>query len=129
MLETLVTLAYTVLAVNLKSIRPQASLQLILFCPRVKDFPKYDSPWLFIGLTSYYWSFIKNYAQVAGPLHTLIGMNWPFVWDNACQTAYEELKRLLTTTPVLIFPDFNRSFILKTDASIKGLGELSWPRS
>ena len=60
----------------------------------------------FIGLT-YYQRFIRNYARVAGPLHAVTGKDRPFVWDDACQKAFDELKKLLTTAPVLIFPDFN----------------------
>ena len=83
----------------------------------------------FIGLTSYYRRFIRNYTRVAGPLHALTGKNRTFVWDDACQSAFEELKRLLTTAPVLAFPQFNHPFILETDASIEGLGAVLAQRS
>lgn len=76
----------------------------------------------FVGLTSYYRRFVKNYARVARPLHSLTGKNQPYVWTDECQAAFEELKRLLTTAPVLVFPEFTRPFILETDASLEGLG-------
>lgn len=76
----------------------------------------------FVGLTSYYRRFIKNYARIARPLHALTGKNQPYVWTGECQAAFEELKRLLTMAPVLVFPDFKCPFILETDASLEGLG-------
>ena len=46
----------------------------------------------------------------------------PFVWTRECQTAFEEFKALLTSSPVLAYPDFKKPFVLETDASIAGLG-------
>ena len=38
------------------------------------------------------------------------------------QLAFDALKIVLTTAPVLGYPDFHREFILESDASLKGLG-------
>ena len=47
-----------------------------------------------------------------------------FEWDSACQTAFNTLKNMLTTTPILAYPQFgsDAQFILETDASSFGLG-------
>jgi hypothetical protein len=71
----------------------------------------------FLGMVNYYRRFIRRAAHLAEPLQRLTRDGVPFVWDNECQTAFEELKRALTESPVLAFPDFTREFILQTDAS------------
>ena len=46
----------------------------------------------------------------------------PFVWTQQCQDAFDALKDLLTTPPVLVYPCFSKPFVLHTDASGLGLG-------
>ena len=50
--------------------------------------------------------------------------NTPFGenWTPACEASFEELKEKLTIAPVLAFADYNKPFILHTDASTTGLG-------
>ena len=76
----------------------------------------------FLGLASYNRKFVPYFAKVAGPLHALTKKEVPFLWTPKCQSAFVELKRLLTHSPVLSFPDFAEPFILETDASGACLG-------
>jgi len=76
----------------------------------------------FLGLCSYYRRFIKGFANIADSLHRLTEKGRPFVWTKSCQSSFDELKRRLTTSPVLAFPDPGKPFILDTDASDSGLG-------
>ena len=76
----------------------------------------------FLGLASYYRRFIPNFVKVANPLHALTRKDAPFDWSPTCQTAFEDLKRLLTEAPLLAFPVFSKGFLLETDASGTGLG-------
>ena len=45
-----------------------------------------------------------------------------FHWTSDCDAAFSQLKELLTSAPILSFPDFSQQFILDTDASINGIG-------
>ena len=46
----------------------------------------------------------------------------PFYWNDECQQAFEQLKQKLVLPPILIYPNFDKPFILFTDASSFGLG-------
>ena len=78
----------------------------------------------FLGLTGYYRRFIPNYASVAAPLTDLIKKHAPnqVVWSGKCDSAFQRLKEMLYTKPVLTSPDFDRPFLLQTDASDRGIG-------
>ena len=45
-----------------------------------------------------------------------------FVWSSACEEAFQALKNLLTTAPVLAQPDIDRPLDVYCDASKMGLG-------
>lgn len=76
----------------------------------------------FMGLTNYYRKFVKGFAQIASPLHELTKKGAKFIWTEACQTAFDTLKKALTEAPILAYPDFTLPFILATDASNDALG-------
>ena len=76
----------------------------------------------FIGFASYYRRFIRDFAEIAKPLHQMTEKATPFKWTTECHDAFQELRRRLVSTPILAHPDFSRPFILDTDASDTGLG-------
>jgi hypothetical protein len=76
----------------------------------------------FIGLASYYRRFVQDFATIVEPMNRLLRKDIPFIWNEACEKAFEFLKEKLITTPILIYPDFSKPFILHTDASYQGLG-------
>ena len=76
----------------------------------------------FLGLASYYRRFTPQFSKVAEPIYALTSKNTPFVWTSSCKEAFEQLKRLLTSRPILAFPNSEQSFTLETDASGLGLG-------
>jgi hypothetical protein len=45
-----------------------------------------------------------------------------FVWTEACERSFRELKERLTTAPVLVLPDIHKDFVIFCDASRQGLG-------
>ena len=71
----------------------------------------------FMGLASYYRKFIKDFSTVAKPLFDLFRGEQQFKWGENQEKSFRLLKEKLTTTPVLKYPDYNREFILITDAS------------
>ena len=76
----------------------------------------------FLGLAGYYRRFIKGFSQISLPLTKLTRKDAPFVWTMDCEKSFQELKRKLTSTPVLVLPDPNGPFEVYCDASGRGLG-------
>ena len=59
----------------------------------------------FLGLSGYYRKFILNYSTIAKPLTELTKENSTFKWTIQCQNAFDDLKHLLCSAPVLRYPD------------------------
>jgi len=76
----------------------------------------------FIGLCNYYRRFVKNFSAIAKPLHSLTKKGIKFVWSPDCETAFEILKKRLTTSPVLLHPDITKQFVVECDASNFAIG-------
>ena len=78
----------------------------------------------FLGLAGYYRRYVKGFAAIAAPLFALTRKEALFHWSEGCQTAFDQLKNRLTTSPITAFPDFSQAFRLYTDASTAGLGAI-----
>ena len=78
----------------------------------------------FLGLTSHYRCFIHNYAKIAHSLCAMIRKGARYQWTADCEVAFETLKSKLLTPPILAYPDFDKDFVLETDASKHGLGAI-----
>ena len=76
----------------------------------------------FLGLCSYYKSYIPNYGEIAYPLHQLSQKDVPFEWTSERQSAFDKLKEILCTSPILAFPNETDMFIVDTDASLHSIG-------
>jgi hypothetical protein len=75
----------------------------------------------FHGLAGYYRRFIEGFSKIVKPLTTLLEKGKYFKWDEKCQASFEELKKRLTTAPMLIMPDIHKGFDVYCDASRQGL--------
>ena len=53
--------------------------------------------------------------------HDLTRKDVPFLWSADGDSAFGDLKHRLTSAPVLVYPNFEASFVLETNASTQGL--------
>jgi len=71
----------------------------------------------FLGLANYYRRFIKDFAQVVRPMNVLTRKDVKWQWRVEQQKAFDELKRVFTTKPVLAAPDLDKEFRVEANAS------------
>lgn len=76
----------------------------------------------FLQTCSWYRRFIPQFAHVTQPLSRLTRKNIKWQWNNEEQHAFEHLKHLLTTSPILQQADDSKAFVIKTDASGYAIG-------
>ena len=94
----------------------------------VQEFPMpktYTQVCTFCGLVGHYRRFIKGFANIAHPLYDVLGKEvkmGPVDLSPEAQEAVVILKGKVQSTPVLVFPDFEKPFLLEMDASKEGLG-------
>jgi hypothetical protein len=75
----------------------------------------------FLGLTAYYRKFVHHCGSLAKPLTNFLKKK-QFAWDKEAQKDFDTLKATMSSTPVLALLDFNRQFIVETDACDTRLG-------
>src|SRR3990167_2828504 len=76
----------------------------------------------FIGLASYYRKFIKNFSTIAGIITDLTKDAVSWNWTPYHQSAFEKIKLLLISAPILQLPAFDKHFELHVDACDTGIG-------
>ena len=59
----------------------------------------------FLGFAGYYRRFIEDFSRLAALMTRLTRKEVNFDWDDQCEEAFQELKRRLTTAPILKVPD------------------------
>ncbi len=77
---------------------------------------------LFLGVTSYYLRFIPGFAKIAKPLNEKTSHKVKFVWSEAMQNAFEELKVKLTSALILPYPDYAKPFVVCADGYSRAVG-------
>ena len=98
--------------------------------PKVQAIPEFQRPQTkqdaraFLGLPGCYHRFKPAFSATAACLSDLTRNVAPtkVSWTPECEQAFQTLKTRLATRPVLVSPDYQRPFILQTDASERGLG-------
>jgi hypothetical protein len=59
----------------------------------------------FLGLAGYYQRFIEGFSKISKPMTELLEKEKKFEWTSACEASFQELKKRLTTAPILVLPD------------------------
>jgi hypothetical protein len=73
-------------------------------------------------LAGYYQRVIPNFSKIAKPITELLKIGNKYVYSDTSEEAFKNLKKLLTTSPVLAQPDIAKTFDVYCDASGIGLG-------
>ena len=112
--------------VSQKGVLPsKKNLESIAQCPPPETYTKVKT---FVGLVGHYRCFIKGFAKIAAPLYDLTsGDNKDKKSEHVdlspeAHEAFDRLKAACLQAPILSFPDFNKPFLLETNASGRGLG-------
>ena len=63
---------------------------------------------------------MRDFSTIAAPLNELTKKGVDFKWGNSQEKAFQELKKRLTEAPLLVLPDFTKTFEVECDAS--GIG-------
>lgn len=94
-------------------------IQAILDWPQPKTLKQLRG---FLSFAGYYRRFVSNYGKLCIPLINLL--TDAFHWNPAATEAFELLKKAMTSLPVLALPNFQKSFVIETDASGSGIGAM-----
>jgi hypothetical protein len=87
--------------------------------PTLKNVTKFIS---FMGLAGYYQIFIKGFSKIANSITSLQKKGVKFEWTSRCEEIFQQLKRILTSTPILKIANPIEDFVVCIDACKEGLG-------
>ncbi|CAN6685961.1 unnamed protein product [Malus baccata var. baccata] len=76
----------------------------------------------FLGHAGFYRRFIKDFSKISNPLCSLLQKDVAFDFKEECEKAFNHLKEMLTSAPIIVPPDWSFPFELMCDASDYALG-------
>jgi len=76
----------------------------------------------FLDLANYYRRFIKDFAKIAALLHVLVRKEQKWKWEKKQEEAFEKLKEMFTTEPVLAIPDIDKEMRVEANISDYTIG-------
>ena len=68
----------------------------------------------FLGLAGYYRQFVEGFSKMVSPLTQLTRKDQPFCWTDECKVCFEDMKKRLTTAPILVIPDTIKTFDVRS---------------
>jgi len=71
----------------------------------------------FLGYVGFYRCFIKDFLKITTPLCKLLAKEVDFVFDQACRDTYNELKRHVTSAPIIQLLNWDEPFEKMHDVS------------
>ena len=77
---------------------------------------------LFLGHAGFYRKFIKDFSAIARPLCNLLSKDVPFAWSQACEAAFDKLKTMLVSPPIMRSPNWDLPFEIMCDACDYAIG-------
>jgi hypothetical protein len=86
----------------------------------VADWPEPSNKWevqSFLGFVNFYRQFVKNFSHHARPLFDLTRKDQKWQWSPSKASAFQKLKELVTSAPVLITPADDQPFCIEADSS------------
>ena len=73
-------------------------------------------------MAGYYRRFVQNFSKIAAPLTNLTKKATRYEWMGQCEEAFQELKKRLTSAPILALPTADKDFTAYNNASKSGVG-------
>jgi len=76
----------------------------------------------YIGMLTYLSKFIPNFSDLTAPLRNLLKKDVPWSWSDCHEAAFQNLKELVASAPVLHYFDPAKPVVIQTDSSSTGIG-------
>jgi len=78
----------------------------------------------FMGKINFVCRFIPDFTQIVKPINSLLCKDMNFDWDNNKHPAFKSIKDLIASALVLAKPDFNKDFLLYTNATEEAISAI-----
>lgn len=78
----------------------------------------------FLGMVRYYCQFISHFSKMTEPLTQMLQKDVPFIWGDEQEAIFNALFKALSSSHILVHPDFDKPFALLTDASDVAFSEI-----
>ena len=64
---------------------------------------------------------MKGLSKFSSPM-TGLNKKDAFKWDEEAEKAFQKMKEVMSSCPILALPDFSKPFVVECDASGGGIG-------